>query len=307
MACSRLGCTPTNLAELRQEKPHKFFLLPDACSKFAAEVPLMNKYKLRSKLEFAIAIAREAGDVTKQKFQSEGLIVDTKIDRTPVSEADRAAEMHIRDRVKEVFRGEDGILGEEFGEEPGSSGGRWIIDPIDGTESFVRGVPLYATLLAYELNGEALVGVAYFPALQEMLYAAKGMGAWWIIGQPGDQEPRQAKVSTTAKIEEAMIVYVTSELFANSKYEGNFAQLIKSAGKSRGWSDAYGHALVATGRADVCLDNGLKIWDSAALRPILEEAGGHFTNMFGKASHTEPAVIATNAALLKETVEIMQR
>lgn len=266
----------------------------------------MNKYKLRSKLEFAISVAREAGDITRKYYQTDNLSVEVKSDDSPVSIADKKSEEHLRARIKEVFK-DDGILGEEYREEMGTSGGRWILDPIDGTESFIRGVPLYSTLMGYEYEGEAVVGVAYYPALNEMVYAAKGMGAWWIIGQPGDREPVQAKVSSVEHLKNAMFVYTSHQMFHGSKYEPAFLELINKSKKSRGWSDSYAHILIATGRADALFDDTYKIWDCCALKPIIEEAGGFFGNAFGKPSHTDAAIIATNGKLTKEVVETVQR
>jgi len=162
--------------------------------------------ELASRLELAVRAAREAGRLTLEFFQREDLAVERKADNSPVTEADRQAEQLLRRRIREAFA-DDAILGEEFGEEAGTSGFRWILDPIDGTKSFICGVPLYGTLIGIERAGASVVGVIYIPALDECVYAASGGGAWYTRGSSA---PRPARVSRCDRLADA--VFLTSQL-----------------------------------------------------------------------------------------------
>ena len=187
--------------------------------------------------------------------------------------ADRDAEMLLRQRIGELFP-DDAVLGEEFGELPGSSGYRWILDPIDGTKSFIAGVPLFGTMVAVEVDGSAIIGAVYLPGLDEGIYAARGRGAWHFSG---DGKPTRAQVSQTADLSDA--IFVTSEVrtFDLRASRSAYERLEAACFVTRTWGDCYGYLLVATGRADVMVDPVMNVWDAAAVQPILEEAGGTFT------------------------------
>src|SRR5690606_36519905 len=191
--------------------------------------------------------------------------------------ADREAERLIRERIADAFP-DDAILGEEFGEQHGTSGWRWILDPVDGTKSFVHGVPLFGTLIGIENDGRAEVGVCRMPALDEMAWAGSGLGCWW---QQGSGESRAAKVSSTAKLSEALLCYTSYGYFASSGQTAVFEALREGCRISRVWGDCYGHLLVATGRADAIVEPELHPWDAAALIPLVREAGGHFLDWNG--------------------------
>lgn len=232
---------------------------------------------LKSRLEFAIAVAKEASGVILHYYQNPDLEVERKGDTSPVTEADKNAELLIRDRLATSFP-DDAILGEEFPDKPGTTGFRWILDPIDGTKSFIHGVPLFGTLIGVEFEGACVIGVARFPALDEVAYAAKGSGAWWQIGSG---EPRRAQVSAVTTLEEATFCMTSPSRWKKLGYQALHEELMSRVQLARGWGDCYGHILVATGRAEIMIDPLMNAWDAAALVAIVEEAGGHFVDWAG--------------------------
>jgi histidinol phosphatase-like enzyme (inositol monophosphatase family) len=238
-------------------------------------------------LEIALDIARRAGDTTLQHFHGD-LAVETKADASPVTIADRAAEQLARDLIAERFPN-DGIVGEEFGHHNARASRRWILDPIDGTLSFVQGVPLYGVLVAVEEQEEAIIGVIHFPALDESVYAAAGEGCWW------DGTP--AHVSDVERIEDAVVVCTHAEEIERRGHGRAWEQLRHRARMVRTWGDCFGHALVATGRAEVMIDPVLALWDAAALKPVVEEAGGVYTDWAGAATQRSDSGISTNQRL----------
>lgn len=252
------------------------------------------------RLQLAIDAAREAGKITLQHFRREDLEVERKGDDSPVTVADREAEQHLRARIAEAFP-EDAILGEEFPERPGSSGFRWILDPIDGTKSFIHGVPLYGTLVGIEHQGQSVVGVNLIPALDEGVYAAKGEGAWYVSG---GNPPKQAKVSECPRLAEGL--FLTSEVasFDEIGRRDVYDRLQAVARLTRTWGDCYGYLMIATGRADLMVDPILNVWDAAALLPILEEAGGAFTDWQGRPTIHSGQAIAANRRILEEVLAI---
>lgn len=248
------------------------------------------------RLELARLAAREAGQLTLRYFHSDGLAVELKHDQSPVTVADRQAEQLLRVRIAERFP-HDAVLGEEFPETPGTSGYRWILDPIDGTKSFIRGVPLYGTLIGVEYEGHSTIGVIYIPALEECLYAAAGEGAWYECGQAA---PRQARVSTCKTLAESLVCSSDTRFPAGRREA--YDRLQQAAGVSRTWGDCYGYLLVATGRAEVMVDPVMNVWDAAALQPILIEAGGTFTDWQGRETIYSGDGIATNGHVLEEVL-----
>jgi histidinol phosphatase-like enzyme (inositol monophosphatase family) len=247
------------------------------------------KSELNELLEFSVDLARGAGEITLQYFRKKPE-TSTKSDGSYVTIADREAESYLRKRIGERFP-DDGILGEEEGESQGRSGRRWILDPIDGTFAFVHGVPLYGVLIAVEITGQMVVGVVNIPALGEMVSAAKGVGCF-LNGEP-------ARVSTTAELKDALLL---STSFVHA------TELLRERARvSRTWGDCYGYVLVATGRADVMLDPVMNLWDCAPLLPIMEEAGGTFTDWRGVRTVDGGNSIATNGLLFEEVMEIVRR
>jgi histidinol phosphatase-like enzyme (inositol monophosphatase family) len=266
---------------------------------------------LRSRLEVAVAAAREAGDLTLDHFQHPDLAVDTKADGSFVTVADRQAERLARERLSASFPA-DGIVGEEHGESPGRNDCRWWLDPIDGTHSFVRGVPLYGTMLGLEVGDDTVLGVVYFPALAELCYAAKGMGAWWLPRLPRfadhpafPSSPRSARVSGTGRLDRARFNTTSAMTWAAAGLRDAYDRLLERVASDRTWGDCYGHMLVATGRADVMVDPVLNDWDCAALKPIIEEAGGRFTDLSGSPTIHGKSGVSTNGHLHDEVLRII--
>jgi histidinol-phosphatase len=234
--------------------------------------------QLQSRLEFALLVAKEASGVILPYYQNPDLEVERKRDTSPVTEADKKAELLIRDRLATAFP-DDAILGEEFPDKAGTTGFRWILDPIDGTKSFIHGVPLFGPLIGVVFLEQCVVGVARFPALDEVAYAAQGGGAWWQIGSG---EPRRVHVSTVTQLSEATFCMTNPSRWLAMGKQPVLEGLMSSVQLARGWGDCYGHILVATGRAEVMIDPAMNAWDAAALVPIIQEAGGHYVDWNGK-------------------------
>lgn len=258
---------------------------------------------LKPRLEFALRIAGEASKFIMSHYQTSGLVVERKKDSSPVTAADRGAEELIRAGIGQEFP-EDAILGEELGVKEGTSGYRWILDPVDGTKSFIHGVPLFGTLIGVEYQGRCVIGVCRFPALNEQVYAAIGHGCWW---QQGDHPPVRAKVSEVSDMKEALFCITTISGWERIGRMDAFEKLRKEVQLTRGWGDCYGHALVATGRADVMVDPLMNPWDIAALVPIVEEAGGAFIDWMGKVDINAGNGCSVNAALKGQLLEILKK
>lgn len=246
------------------------------------------------RLELALEAARAAGGVTLQYFQGDQLGTVSKADGSPVTDADKGAERVLRAAIEEAFP-DDAILGEEYGEQPGASGYRWILDPIDGTVSFVHGVPLYGTLVAVFKGHQPVVGVVHIPALSETVYAARGGGAWWIPGPAQDSRP--AGLSDTRDLAEAMLVTTSLEYFEPNSCATVYANLRRACKRMRGWSDCYAHVLLATGRCDAVIEPTIKPWDIAPMACILDELGGHLVDWQGASRIDGGDAILTNAHL----------
>jgi histidinol-phosphatase len=255
----------------------------------------MRSEELREVLDFAVQIAREAGDITLRYFRGE---YETRLKGKDnfVTQADLEAEARLRRRINEAFP-EDGIVGEEEGERAGSSGRRWILDPIDGTYSFVHGVPFYGVLVGLEIEGEPSLGVAHLPALGETVYAAQGTGCFW--------NGRPARVSRTARLADALLLATDFGTCQAHGFGPAAAELQSRAAARRTWGDCYGYVLVATGRADAMLDPVLSVWDCAALLPIVEEAGGTFTGWDGRRTIHAGNAIASNGLLFEEIMGVV--
>lgn len=264
----------------------------------------MSNAEITSRLEYAVEIARKAGDFTLQHYRNPGLAVERKGDGSPVTVADQGAEKLLRELISQRFA-DDAIVGEEFGKTAGTSGYQWILDPIDGTKSFISGVPLYTTLVAVMRNDEPLIGVIFAPAVDEMVYAAKGQGCWHVVD---DGERHAAKVSSVGSLSEA--VYLTTcvrsyTLDRPQDGRGVFDKLAESCRVSRTWGDAFGYMLVATGRAEIMIDPVMNLWDAAALQPIIEEAGGEFFDWHGRPTVHSGEAVATNGALAAQVRQIL--
>jgi histidinol-phosphatase len=247
-------------------------------------------------LEATQEAGRIAGAVALRHFRTE-LDVKSKADGSPVTIADREAESAVRDWIGRRFP-DDGIEGEELGIVRPDAIRRWVIDPIDGTRTFIRGVPLWGTLIAVVERSEVLAGAAFFPAIDEMVAAAPGEGTWW--------NGVRSAVSRVDLLERATIL-TTDERFREDEVMGAaWRRLSNRAAISRTWGDCYGYLLVATGRAEVMVDAVMAPWDAAALQPIIEEAGGVFTDWSGARTAFGGSAIATNAALAIETRALLR-
>lgn len=246
-------------------------------------------------LSFATALAREAGDLTLRYF---GGIVDhdAKGDGSPVTIADKQAEELIRSKVEARYP-EHSILGEEYGESNEGARVRWILDPIDATRSFMRGVPLYGVLIGIEIEGESAVGVAHFPPLGETVAAGRGHGCTW-NGNP-------CAVSTVDRIEDAVICTTDVERILSRPEGDGWRRLQQRCNFSRTWGDCYGHALVATGRIEVQVDPLMAPWDAGPFLTIATEAGGRFTTREGEETVHGGSGISSNGLLHEQILEAL--
>jgi len=241
------------------------------------------------RLEVAIAAARAAGKVALRYFHTE-LAVERKSDRSPVTAADRACEQ----RIVEVLQGafpQYGVLGEEFGEREGAEA-KWIIDPIDGTKSFIRGIPFFATLIGLEEAGEITIGVIYAPAVDDLLYAHKGQGAF-------DRNGR-LRVSEIDRVAESMLVFGGPNALREAGRWPAYERLVDASARQRGYGDYFGYTFVARGQAEAMVEVDLKPWDLAALKVIIEEAGGRLTDFDGRSTIYGGNAIASNGRIHDE-------
>lgn len=237
-------------------------------------------------LQAAADLARHAGTIALRYFRT-GLVAETKNDGSPVTQADREAERAARDWLSRRFP-RDSVLGEEFGEEKRGHR-RWLIDPIDGTKSFVRNVPMWGTLVAVEENGEVLAGAAYYPAVEELLTAARGEGCW--------RNGSRCHVSAVSDLSSATVLTTDDRFPADARRRRAWVELSREAAVARTWGDCYGYLMVATGRAEAMIDDVASEWDVACMQPIIVEAGGVFSDFAGRATPFGGSAIATNALL----------
>lgn len=246
-------------------------------------------------LQAVAELARETGDIALEHFRP-GVAVDLKEDGSPVTAGDRRAEQFARGWIDRRFPG-DGIVGEEFGTVRPDAARRWILDPIDGTKSFIRGVPLWGTLVAVAEGDRVLAGAAYYPAVDELLAAAAGRGCWW--------NGALCRVSSVAALDSSTVLTTDDRFRTDSARRAAWQELASRAAIARTWGDCYGYLLVATGRAEVMVDNRVMPWDSAAMAPIIGEAGGVLTDWEGAATAFGESAIATNGALARPVREIL--
>jgi histidinol-phosphatase len=247
-------------------------------------------YKLAELRSAAEEFARLGGDSTLKHF-NKSFDLEYKEDDSPVTNADQEAEQIIRDEINKRYP-DHGIIGEEFGTENPDSDVVWILDPIDGTKSFIHGVPVYTTLIGVLVNRIPMAGVIYAPALGELVSAAKGEGCT-LNGE-------RCRVRECNNLEMATLLTTDVTSFEEYGFESPLKKLLELTRLHRTWGDAYGHMLVATGRADIMIDPILNIWDAAALLPVVTEAGGSYTDVKGKVSIETGNAISTNRALLPE-------
>lgn len=238
-----------------------------------ANTPDLSNINLEELLEAAETVAHIAGEVSLKYFQKK-LDIISKADDSPVTVADREAETAMRRYIEEYFP-THGIIGEEHGKTNESARIKWILDPIDGTVGFIHGIPLYTNLVGILVDDVPVVGVINAPAMQENVVAAKGLGAFYKGSKTTLRRP--------PKLTEASMMTSDVQYFNTYGHKASFEHLLTLVKTHRTWGDAYGHLMVATGRADIMLDPVLSIWDAAALLPVIEEAGGMFTDLNGVA------------------------
>ena len=249
------------------------------------------------RVEAAIVAARAAGEIALRHFRTD-IAVEAKADRSPVTAADRACERHIVEILRERFP-DYGFLGEEFGEEAGKNKKRWIIDPIDGTKSFIRGIPFFATLIGLEEDGEVTAGVVHAPATGELLYAVRGTGAY-------DENGSRLHVSGVSSLSEAMLSFGGMAIFRKLGYWRAFEALVAGSVRQRGFGDYLGSAMVIRGWSEGMLELDVKPWDLAPLKILVEEAGGRFTDFSGRATIYGGSAVVTNGRIHGEVLEILR-
>ncbi len=253
--------------------------------------------ELKNRWEVALEASWRAGRITLEYYQASPA-VQIKDDGSPVTQADLRAEQEIRRLLAQHFPG-DAIVGEEGEKDFSPRRGTWYIDPIDGTRSFVCGVPFYGVLLAYEEQGEVLLGVVNFPALNEMIWAVRGEGCYW--------NGRRAHVSAVSSLPEATLLITDFHQMEVLGYSAPWRKLCAATKLQRTWGDVYGHMLVATGRAEIMIDPRMNVWDCGPLLPILTEAGGRFTDWNGVATVHGANAFSTNGRLHEEVQKVLAK
>ena len=247
---------------------------------------------LRDWLAFAGEACDYADGVALEHFRRD-LVIETKPDRSYVTVADQGIEREIRARIAARYP-DHGVIGEEYGTAGVDAATRWYIDPIDGTHNFIRGVPLFGTLLAVEHRGEIQAGVISAPAMHQRWWAARGLGSFH---RDIDGSVRQIRVSHVAAIEDAQILYGSRRENVASGAMPGFDQLIEDAWRARGFGDFWGYTLLAEGCAEAMLETMMKPWDLAAPQIVIEEAGGRVTDAYGERRIDAPSFVATNGIL----------
>jgi histidinol-phosphatase len=265
---------------------------------WSAERARASAAQLEGWLAFAQAACDAADGVALGHFRRD-LEIMTKPDHSFVTVADQAVERLIRERIRAAYP-DHGLVGEEYGSEAGSARCRWYIDPIDGTHNFIRGVPLFGTLLALEVDGELQLGVVSAPALRERWYARRGGGAW-AIGAAGSEAARPIHVSAIADLADAQILYGSAHDIEASGRAPGFPALLGDVWRDRGFGDFWGYALLAEGAAEACIEVELSAWDMAAPLVLVEEAGGRVTDFEGRRLIDSGTLVASNG-LLHDTV-----
>ena len=260
-------------------------------------------HDLKSDLELALRLADVADEISLKRYQALDLVIETKPDASPVTDADKAVESAIRSEISKL-RSEDLVVGEEFGS-PDSLAVKyyWVIDPIDGTKNYLRGVPTWATLIGLiDPNGKVIVGVVSAPALARRWWAADGLGAKTQFNSGVNSgEVTELRVSKVSKLSDASISY--SDLVGWGKRKDKFVALQEKVWRTRGHGDFWSHMLVAEGAVDVAVEPSLSLWDMAALDVIVREAGGKFTNLDGKDGPHGGSAISSNGLLHKDFIQ----
>jgi histidinol-phosphatase len=254
-------------------------------------------------LALALQLADVADAITLDRFRAADLHVTRKPDRTPVTDADVATEDALR-AVLGHERPDDALLGEERGGELSENGRGWVLDPIDGTKNFSRGVPAWATLIALTVHGEAVVGVASAPALGRRWWGAVGLGAW---ASENGGTPRRLGVSGVTELADAYLSTTDFRLFTRADELDRWLALADACWETRAFGDFWQHVLVAEGVLDVAVDREASAWDLAALVPIVAEAGGRLTDLTGAGTHAGGSAVTTNGRLHESALRLLRR
>lgn len=250
----------------------------------------------KARYELAVATAEQAGQLALRYFDAD-VQVEWKADDSPVTVADRDAEALLRTTLLARFP-QDGFLGEEHGDHPGSSGYRWIVDPIDGTRNFVRSIPIWGTLVGLEYRGELIAGVVVAPALRQTWRALRGDGAY--------RGERRIRVSDVPTLPEATIFYTGLSWYAKAGRLDDIVKILNSTQVARGFGDFYGFVLAAQGSGEAMIDYGVHIWDVAAIKPLIEEAGGRFSDWTGSPTVERPDVVVSNGKVHAELLRMLR-
>lgn len=248
---------------------------------------------LASDLDLAVRLADRADPIAMGRFRAADLVVETKPDLTPVSEADRAVERALRD-ILAAERPDDAILGEEYGT-VGTSSRMWVIDPIDGTKNYVRGVPVWAVLVALLIDGDPVVGVVSAPAMARRWWASAGSGAW--ATDPASPEPRRLRVSAVSALADASFAYSDDRGWSERGAADGLDALLAQTWRQRAYGDFWSHMLVAEGAVDIAAEPHLETYDMAALVPVVREAGGLLTSFSGGDALAGGSALSTNGVL----------
>lgn len=256
---------------------------------------------LSDDLSFALELSDLADGLAMASFRAVDLVVETKPDLTPVSEADRAVERAIREQLASR-RPDDAVLGEEYGED-GTARRRWVIDPIDGTKNYVRGVPVWATLIALLDGDDIVVGVVSAPALGRRWWAAQGMGAY--VTDPATTEPRRLRVSAVNTLADASFSYSDAIGWAERGAGAGLRTLLEDTWRQRAYGDFWSHMMVAEGVVDIAAEPQLESYDMAALVPIVRESGGQLTSYEGGPAIAGGSALSSNGLLHDELLRLL--
>ena len=247
-------------------------------------------------LSFALELADLADSLSLPRFRSADLLVEDKPDLSPVTEVDRAVEQALRDRIARD-RPRDGVVGEEFGAD-GSEAARWIIDPIDGTKNYVRGIPVWGTLIALERDGALTAAVVSAPALnRRRWWAVRGQGAW--------ADDQRIRVSEVSRLDDAQVLFGGLKAWKRTGFLDRLMDLTLRCWRGRGFGDFWMHMLVAEGAADIAAEPEVSLWDLAAVKLIVEEAGGRFTDLSGRATPSGGSALSTNGLLHDDVLALL--
>lgn len=269
---------------------------PEYGSSWSAARRLGAEEELDAWLAFARAVCDEADTLALARYRQD-MVITTKPDRTFVTEADQAIERLIRERIADAYP-DHGVVGEEYGTEAAEASVRWYVDPIDGTHNFMRGIPLFGTLIGIERDGELQVGVISAAAIGERWFARRGGGAWAVnaVG-PGAGSPRRIAVSQVASIADVQLLYGSAQDVVRSGKAPGFGALVEEVWRDRGFGDFWGYALVAEGGGDAMVEADLSSWDMAGPLVVVEEAGGRMTDLTGERTIHGRSALATNGIL----------